>query len=322
MIPLMPYQVRRALHSYVRDAPAASGEQRKAVMWLNKAVVMLLSKDFQHRPVTGTARTKCGAAFAVDTKDLIQRYLYLFGVWEPHLTHWLRGRLRPGDTFIDVGANIGYFSVLAARQVGPGGGVVAIEASPRFHEILVENLRANECANVRSVNTAVSDTAERLTFYLEHATNLGATTIIRPAKAAQSTFEMTAQTLPEILTQEELRCARLIKIDVEGAEAAAVRGLTPALDQLHPDAELVIEVNPERLAMQGQSVDDVIDPLLQRGFHIYRLANGYRAHTYPYALANPAAPVRWRAPVTEMSDLVFSRIDAEELTERDCVRSS
>ncbi|MET7312950.1 FkbM family methyltransferase [Streptomyces sp. NPDC005571] len=274
----------------------------------------LLNRDFRERPVTGTARTRFGAVFAVDTHDVIQRYLHLFGVWEPHLTHWMQLRLRPGDAFIDVGANIGYFSVLASRQVGSRGRVVSIEASPRFHEVLTENLLANDCTNVRSVNTAASDTAELLTFYLEDASNLGATTVVRPARAAQLTFDMSAQPLPEILTEEELRGARLIKIDVEGAEAAVVRGLTPVLDRLRPDAELVIEVGPERLAKQGDSVRNVIDPLLQRGFHLYRLDNHYDPSSYPQALGAPVLPVRWRRPVMDNCDLVFSRIDAERLT--------
>ncbi|MEV6739043.1 FkbM family methyltransferase [Streptomyces sp. NPDC051104] len=250
----------------------------------------------------------------MDTHDLIQRYLYLFGVWEPHLTHWMQGRLRPGDTFVDVGANIGYFSVLASHQVGPRGQVVSIEASPRFHEVLKGNLKANNCDNVRSANTAVSDGAERLAFYVADPTNLGATTAVRPGTTTELAFEMTAQTLPEILTEGELRRSRLIKIDVEGAEAAVIRGLTPALDRLSADAELVIEVSPERLARQGDSVEDVISPLVRHGFHIYRIHNDYNPHSYPSALARPTVPIRWRKPVTDECDLVFSRIDAEKLT--------
>ncbi|MFF8945307.1 FkbM family methyltransferase [Streptomyces sp. NPDC014864] len=313
MIPPIPAQGRRLLHSYVRHGGGATGQHHPAAQWLNKTTVRLLNKYLRERPVTDTVQTRFGAVFAVDTSDVIQRYLYLFGMWEPHLTHWMQERLSPGDTFIDIGANIGYFSVLASRQVGPRGQVVSIEASPRFHEMLRQNLRANECTNVRSVNTAVSDTAGVLTFYLEDAGNLGATTIVRPTRAAQQTFEMSAQSLPQILTEQEIRGARLIKIDVEGAEAAVVRGLTSTLDRLRPDVELVIEVGPERLARQGDSVHDVIDPLLRCGFHVYRLDNRYEPGSYPQALGAPLLPTRWRKPVTDNCDLVFSRIDAERL---------
>ncbi|MFI6933866.1 FkbM family methyltransferase [Streptomyces sp. NPDC050287] len=273
-----------------------------------------MSRDFRNRPVSATAESRFGAVFNVNTHDMIQRYLYLFGIWEPHLTHWIQGRLRPGDTFVDVGANIGYFSVLASRKVGDSGRVVAIEASTEFHMRLMENLRANECRNVRSVNSAVSHTTQKLTFYLEQATNLGATSIVRPARSPESHFEMTAEPLPAILTDDELGDARIIKIDVEGAEASVVEGLRPVLGRLRPDAELVIEVCPDRLREQGRHVDEIIDPLLHHGFHLYRLANDYGPHTYPRAVRSPVVPLRWRAPVTDNSDLVFSRVDAERLT--------
>ncbi|MEU4234335.1 FkbM family methyltransferase [Nonomuraea sp. NPDC026600] len=294
-----------ALRAYIRHAPGRLG---KAAL-----VERTLNQRLEQRPVTTTARTRFGAVFPVTTSDLIQRYLYLFGIWEPHLTAWLRRRLHPGDTFIDVGANIGYFTVLASRLVGPSGHVVAIEACPQFHQALTQNLRANRCGNVRSLNTAVYDTATCLTFYLEHATNLGATTIIRP-RTAQSSFAIQAQTLPQILTDTELTQARLIKIDVEGAEGAAVRGLTPLLDRLRPDAEFIIEVTPRRLAKLGHSIDDILQPLRAHGFHPYRLANDYTASSYSAALRRPALPTRWHQPITEMSDLVFSRIDADTLT--------
>lgn len=64
---------------------------------------------------------------------------------------------------------------------------------------------------------------------------------------------------------------------MEGGEAAAVRGLAPVLGRLRHDAELVIEVAPRLLAKQGQAVDDVLGPLREHGFHVYRLPNDYAA---------------------------------------------
>ena len=301
---MIPPPVLRALRGYVRHAPGSLGKP-----WL---AGRLLNEQLRQHPLAATARTLDGAVFPVVTSDVIQRYLYLFGVWEPHLTSFISRRLTPGDTFIDVGANIGYYSVLASRTVGAAGQVVAVEASPDFHQTLTANALANECRNVRAVNSAVSDTRGRLTFYLERSTNLGGTTAVRP-HIIESSFETDAAPLPQLLTEAVLTTARLIKIDVEGGEAAAVRGLAPVLHRLRPDAELVIEVTPRLLAKQGQTPDSVLGPLREHGFHVYRLANDYDPASYPAALRCPAAPVRWRRPVTEMSDLVFSRTDAEGL---------
>src|ERR1019366_3290126 len=74
------------------------------------------------------AETVFGCTLYVDTRETGGRYIYYFGIWEPNLTRWIQERLSPDDTFIDVGANIGYYSLLAAKL---GSQVVAIEAAPR-----------------------------------------------------------------------------------------------------------------------------------------------------------------------------------------------
>jgi len=276
----------------------------------------LLDRRLQARPVTATARTRFGSVLPVTTTDLIQRYLYLFGSWEPNLTQWIATRIRPGDTVIDVGANIGYYTLLAAHLTGPTGHVVAIEAAPHFHDALTRSLHANALGNVRTVQAAVSDRTSRLTLYLPDAANLGNTTIVAPRGVPHSWFETDAQPLPALLTSHELTTARIIKIDVEGAEAAAITGLAPHLHQLHHDAELAIEISPRLLRKLGRCVDDVLDPLLACGFHPYLLANDYQAHSYPDAMRQPNPPVRLHPPyegLKDPSDLVFSRTDVDYL---------
>ncbi len=291
---------------YVRHAPWSAGKRTLVERHLNAAL--------RDRPLHRMARTRFGATFAVDTQDLIQRYLYLFGVWEPHMTRWLQRRLQPGDVFVDVGANIGYYSVLASRLVGRNGKVVSVEASPAFHRILLRHAQRNGCANIRAVNAAVSDRDELLTFILASSRNMGANSIVPYDGPAESTFQIAARPLPALLTEEEITRARVIKIDVEGAEGGVVRGLLPLLGRVRPDAELTVEVTPQRMAELGESVDDLLDAVRAHGFHVYHLANDYAAGSYPDALRRaPKVPVRRRGPVTEESDLVFSRVDAETL---------
>nr|WP_202543458.1 FkbM family methyltransferase [Streptomyces sp. SID8382] len=291
---------------YVRHAPWSAGKRALVENHLNAAL--------RDRPLHRLARTRFGATFAVDTQDLIQRYLYLFGVWEPHMTRWLQRRLKPGDVFVDVGANIGYYSVLASRLVGGSGKVVAVEASPTFLGLLQRHSRRNGCANIRTVNAAVSDREELLTFILASSRNMGANSVVPYDGPAESTFEIAARPLPDLLTEDEITRARVIKVDVEGAEGGVVRGLVPLLDRLRPDAELTVEVTPQRMAELGDSVEELLAALTGHGFHVYRLTNDYAAGSYPDALRRaPEVPVRWRGPVAEESDLVFSRVDAESL---------
>ena len=109
------------LRSYVRWVP---GPGKRAL------VPGLVEPHLAARPPEFTARTIHGARLRGDQRWIMPRCIYWFGVWEPLLSAWVESRLRPGDVFVDVGANMGYTSLLAARAVGPGGAVVAFEPAP------------------------------------------------------------------------------------------------------------------------------------------------------------------------------------------------
>ncbi|WP_338677572.1 FkbM family methyltransferase [Streptomyces sp. SCSIO 30461] len=291
---------------YVRHAPLSAGKAFLVGRYLNH--------HLQEHPRRRLTQTEFGARVAVDTQDLIQRYLYLFGVWEPHMTGWLRRRLRPGDTYIDVGANIGYYTLLAAHLVGNGGQVVAVEASPVFHRLLLRNVALNEYGNVRAINGAVSDKEETLKFVLASSANMGANSIVPYEGQAESTFEAVARPLPDLLTEDEIRRARVIKVDVEGAEGSVVRGMSAMLPLLRPDAEITVEVTPDRMAQLGDSAEELMETLSAHGFHPYRLVNDYAPETYPAAIHGASrVPERLHGSVTGESDLIFSKVDAETL---------
>src|SRR4051794_22516198 len=124
--------------AYVRHAPTRT---LKTVL-LRRLLEPTLRSDGRAFVTT----TVDGVTMAGNTADMIQRYLYLFGVWEPALTAWLRPRLLPGRTFVDVGANIGYFSLLAARLGGATSRVVAVEALPATFALLKDNVARNAAA--------------------------------------------------------------------------------------------------------------------------------------------------------------------------------
>ncbi|WP_406285926.1 FkbM family methyltransferase [Streptomyces sp. NBC_00209] len=294
----------RVLRAYVRYAPGTLGKAR--------LVGHFLDEHLRIHPAHTAVRLRSGDKIGVTTNDVIQRYQYLFGEWEPNLSAFLRDRLRPGDTFIDVGAHRGAFSLLASHAVGPHGHVIAVEPSPQFHDDLTAAITANRRTNIQSIRSAVSDTHGRQTLYLEDPTNLGHTTAVRP-RHAHMTFDVQTAPLADLISSTQFATTRIIKIDVEGAEAAAVRGLLPALTHLPDDAELVVEVTPRLLAKQGESATGIIDVLSENGFHAYTLTNDYDPTTYPRTMRHPQPPVRCTTVPEEMTDLVFSRTDAGHL---------
>lgn len=192
--------------------------------------------------------------------------------------------------------------------------MTAIKASPAFHERLLQQVRLNGCGNVRAVNAALSDSAETLRFILASSRNMGASSIVPYDGPAESTFDIEAQPIAAVLTEDDITNARVIKIDVEGAEGSLVRGMAPVLGKLRPDAEITVEVTPDRMQQLGESVDELLETFRAHDFHTYRLVNSYASASYPAALqGEPAAPVRWQGGVVKESDLIFSRADAEEL---------
>jgi FkbM family methyltransferase len=257
------------------------------------------------------ASTIFGSRIGGNTKDILQQYVYYFGVWEPHLTRWMSQRLAPGDTFVDVGANIGYFSLLASRLVGPDGRVVAIEPSPQIFDALKHNLARNGARNARAVNVAASDREGMVSLFSGPESNIGLTTIV-DKQGYEFQCEVEAAPLSVVLRPEEMDNVRLIKIDVEGAEWLVVAGMRSLLERRDTQLEVAIEVSPQRLAKQGQCVEDIMKTFADAGFHRYSLANDYSASSY-LPPRKDVRPVRVRAPVQSHTDLILSREDSEVL---------
>jgi FkbM family methyltransferase len=255
--------------------------------------------------------TRFGFSISGNTCDLVSQYIYYFGIWEPNLTDYMCRSLKPGDVFVDVGANIGYFTLLASGLVHSHGRVVAIEASPKIFTQLSSNLRRNRADNVRAVNLAAADRAAVLRLYHGPATNLGRTTTVGPQGGS---FDCVVESLPlaDILSCQETEGARLIKIDVEGAEGSVVRGLAPLLVTCRPDLEVVVEISPSRLAIAGTSTLDIFEIFGRSGFHAYKLENDYAASAY-LAGGTPSRPTRLSGPVDRQMDVIFSRRDMATL---------
>jgi len=257
------------------------------------------------------ARTVFGARIAGSTKDLIQRHIFYFGVWEPNLTNFLSTRLRPGDIFVDVGANIGYFSLLASRLVGREGRVIAIEASPNIFARLADNVMRNQATNVDTTNIAVSDREGTTQLFLGSDSNLGQTgTVSRPG----SRFECDIATMPldKILDGTDVGRVRFVKIDVEGAEWPVLQGMRHLLRNGAPDLEVFVELTPKSLRACDKTVDDVLAMFADCGFLPYAIENDYSAEGY-LSPGGSKRPKRLRETVSEQTDVIFSKIDAEAL---------
>jgi FkbM family methyltransferase len=293
-----------AFRVYIRYAPVALG---KHFVW------NALSHLFQFADHRFKARTVFGMEISGNTIDHIQRRIYYFGTWEPNLTAFLMRRLSPGDLFVDVGANIGYFSLLAAKLVGTSGKVLAIEASPSIFAKLANNLKHNNLDNVVALNLAASDSSGVTNVYLGPEVNIGQTTVLKTERYRVE-CEIPCRRLDDILSSKDLQRAKIIKIDVEGAEWAVMTGLLPLLKSFPQTLEVVIEINPRRLATLGKNAGEILQMFDSTGFNAYELENDYSDASYLSSLSGKR-PTRLKHSIDERAavDLVFSKKDLDVL---------
>ncbi len=237
----------------------------------------------RHLPVTPRQHVEralgSGIRMRLDPQDEVDRFIYFWNHWEANET-WLFERvLRPGDALVDVGANVGYFSLLGARLVGPTGRVLAVEPSPPTVTRLRENVALNRYDTVTIADCAASDCDGTVEITECIDRNSGMNTM-RPSAGARRRWTVPALRLDSLIPADWP--VRLIKLDIEGAEALALRGLSGLLAR--PDApDVLSEIWHEFIrAVSG----DPLEPMrlmLHHGYRAYQL--GDRSLT-PYTMAD------------------------------------
>lgn len=243
----------RACEIWTRATRAAGAVPKKA----EKYVVStgLMEPGLVIEPVMG------GIMFELDTRDYVDRTLAQTGGWEEEEWLWLRGILRPGDVFIDVGAHHGAYSLRAARVVGSKGLVLAIEPNPASVARLKRNLKLNGITNVLIEDKACGSAKGILVLYGASVRNTGGTSLAR--SVAESTgpdggklaIPVEVLTLDEILARYGDRRVRAIKIDTEGAETLVLRGAERVIHRDHP--VLLIEELDRLLNAMGSSLEEL-----------------------------------------------------------------
>jgi FkbM family methyltransferase len=170
--------------------------------------------------------------------------------YEPHLTRAIAESLKPGDSFVDVGANIGWFSLLAAARVGPTGRVLSIEAEPSNIELLVRSSHANGFANVVAMSVAASDRAGAV--LLQRLGGSNAAIFTSAESAAPGDRWVSAVSLDQLSSL--VPGLDVMKIDVEGAELLVLRGAQDLIRRYQP--EIFLEYSPGMLARFPDSGSD------------------------------------------------------------------
>ncbi|MBA2616394.1 MAG: FkbM family methyltransferase [Actinobacteria bacterium] len=210
-----------------------------------------------------SVETAFGKLFVHERDEVVSPRLQSSGAWEPGETALFVERLRPGMTFLDVGAHIGYFSVLAGRLVGPSGLVLAFEPHPRNFELLLANVWRNGLGNVVCFPWAVSDVCGFAPLYVAPL-NTGDHQLVAPESGRETVQVRTVSldAIPAIRPPVDV-----VKVDVQGAEEAALRGMERLLEASR-DPLVVVEYWPTGLRRYGRGGNGLVDYVRSLGFRL------------------------------------------------------
>lgn len=210
--------------------------------------------------------------FICDLRDGIAREACFMGYYEPQETVLVRRLLRPGMTFVDAGANWGYYTLLAAHLVGPAGSVVAFEPHPELYRRLEENVTINRFDHIAVVEAAVAgeDGEMDMIGYGEGDLNQGISRLTTGAPPPGAGFRVATCRLGPRLDALGVGEVDLLKLDIEGAESLVVPTMADDLARARY-RRILLELHPAALREQGQSPTEIIGQLTRHGYRVWRL---------------------------------------------------
>ncbi|PSF36238.1 hypothetical protein C7H19_13605 [Aphanothece hegewaldii CCALA 016] len=193
--------------------------------------------------------------------------LIINGFWEQSETNYFIKFIQENDIVLDIGANLGYFSLLFAKQVGNKGKVYAFEPEPNLFLLLKKNVEVNQYQNITLINKAVSHQNTSLKLYISED-NIGDHRIY-DAEDGRQYIEIDSLKLDDYFADFEPEI-RLIKMDIQGAEYEALQGMINLINK-NKKVEIVTEFSPYHLKFAGVEPIIYLELIEKLGFTIYIL---------------------------------------------------
>lgn len=185
------------------------------------------------------------------------------GVFERVATALLPDLVQPGDVVVDVGANIGYYTLVCARLAGPSGRVYAFEPEPQNFALLQQNVALNGYRNVVADRRALAERSGVARLWVNLGSNHGDHRIYDPGETNRRAIEIEVTTLDAVLPADA--AVGFVKMDIQGGEPFALRGMQALLAR-SPKAGLFTEFWPYGLRRAGVDAADYLDALARLGF--------------------------------------------------------
>lgn len=197
--------------------------------------------------------------------EVITPFMYAYRHWEPNETSIIFHNLKEGDVFIDVGANIGYYTLLASKKVGITGHVYSFEPETENYELLKQNIILNNLQNVTVEKKAVANKPGRMKLYL-NPTNKGDHSL-RDDKMNRDYQEVDVISLDDYFKDKKIN---FIKIDVQGADVLVIKGAKGIMSN-NPNILIVSEFSTMNFRKMNTDPKEYLDELSKMGFVFYNI---------------------------------------------------
>jgi FkbM family methyltransferase len=288
---ILPY-TRRELPGWGKLFEMLGGYQNE--LWKNAPTRTIRGKFHQY-------------LITLDLSCWHERMTYFLGrYYELDLQLFMIEAVKPGDSFIDIGANLGMLTLMAARCVTPTGTVHSFEPNPLVFQRLQAAIKNNEVQQVTLHNCGLADQKSELTLTVV-AQELGMGTFTKIPEQDESKisseYQLTVYRGDDILP-EELPGITFIKIDVEGFEPQVIRGLDRTIKRLHP--VIVTEVVAQHLERGGSSVKELCEIMQSYGYQAFNISTKRSWGRHHLQLTKPAdnnmtENVLWLHPENNLS---------------------
>jgi FkbM family methyltransferase len=226
---------------------------------------------------------RSGARIVIEQNDIVSRIFFLKGKYEARVGGAISRLLGPGMTFVDAGANIGLFSLLASKIVGHQGQIHCFEPDPRNFRRLLTNIRLSKASNITANKIALTDQEGYVDLRMVEDDGWGrfsslgqpAPGVLMPRRAAKFVTErVRCSTLSQYAAEKGIRRIHLVKLDVEGSELLALRGGQELLGRKDAPA-LICEFNAKTLPSLGYDVATLREYIESFGYRLYRIIDDY-----------------------------------------------
>lgn len=205
--------------------------------------------------------------------------IYWSGFHEFHEFLFLNNHLKKDMVFVDIGANLGEYSVFAAKRVAQ---VLAFEPLPKMQNLLNENITLNNFKNVHIFPYGLSDSARQLSIHEIENVHEGLSTFFPGERVTRNTYDVPLKSFDTEFPSYGVSRIDFIKVDIEGGELFALKGARQMIEKFAPD--VMVEINGPTYKAAGYRIDDVYEFFRTLGYEPYRI------NKYGFLIASERAP--------------------------------